>query len=153
MLLLWVVPQCFGYHPLVVPQCMDLLGYCYSVQTCWTGSATVYRLAWVLLQCTGLLMSKLINCIMSCRQLKQRSGSHLSQPFDVTKLQELLGALPSWLAGIGGATEELGWLNTLLAQVRTWQHQQRASDQGVLGVLPILPVMSAQAYVICMLYI
>lgn len=52
-----------------------------------------------------------------CRRLKAASGSKLSQPYDISSLQEVLGALPSWLAGIGGATEELGWLNKLLAQV------------------------------------
>jgi hypothetical protein len=32
-------------------------------------------------------------------------------------MQDMLGALPSWLSGIGGATEDLNWLNKLLAQV------------------------------------
>jgi hypothetical protein len=32
-------------------------------------------------------------------------------------MQDMLGALPSWLSGIGGATEDMNWLNKLLAQV------------------------------------
>jgi hypothetical protein len=36
----------------------------------------------------------------------------------LAELQRLLGALPAWLSGIGGATEDLDWLNVLLAEVR-----------------------------------
>lgn len=36
---------------------------------------------------------------------------------DLNELQEALGALPSWLQGVGGATEKLAWLNSMLAQV------------------------------------
>jgi hypothetical protein len=32
-------------------------------------------------------------------------------------LEELLGAVPAWLSGMGSATEKLEWLNRLLADV------------------------------------
>uniref|UniRef100_A0A383VQB5 C2 domain-containing protein n=1 Tax=Tetradesmus obliquus TaxID=3088 RepID=A0A383VQB5_TETOB len=51
------------------------------------------------------------------RDLKANSHGLLAQQLDLPALQEALGALPSWLAGIGGATEQVAWINTLLAQV------------------------------------
>jgi hypothetical protein len=55
--------------------------------------------------------------VMSRRRLKSDSHDLLARQLDLPALQEALGALPSWLAGIGGATEQVAWLNTLLAQV------------------------------------
>jgi hypothetical protein len=57
--------------------------------------------------------------------LKTASAAKLSQPYDIATLQEVLGALPSWLAGIGGSTEDLDWLNKLLAQVGDCQCGKR----------------------------
>jgi hypothetical protein len=64
----------------------------------------------------------MLHCTVSalpCRHIKESSANALAQPYDLATLQEVLGALPSWLAGIGGATEDLAWLNKLLAQVGT----------------------------------
>lgn len=64
----------------------------------------------------------MLHCAVSalpCRHIKESSANALAQPYDLATLQEVLGALPSWLAGIGGATEDLAWLNKLLAQVGT----------------------------------
>jgi Ca2+-dependent lipid-binding protein len=52
------------------------------------------------------------------RRLKTRQRELLSQQqLDLSALHDALGALPSWLAGIGGATEKVTWLNELLAQI------------------------------------
>eukprot|EP00879_Flechtneria_rotunda_P008728 GHRR01009142.1.p1 GENE.GHRR01009142.1~~GHRR01009142.1.p1 ORF type:complete len:896 (+),score=341.24 GHRR01009142.1:1003-3690(+) len=51
------------------------------------------------------------------RHKKQKSAALLAHQLDLPQLHELLGALPSWLSGIGGATEKVAWLNTLLTQV------------------------------------
>jgi hypothetical protein len=61
-----------------------------------------------------LLLPAGCSCV---RRLKFNSHDLLAQQLDLPALQEALGALPSWLAGIGGATEQVAWLNTLLAQV------------------------------------
>lgn len=55
------------------------------------------------------------------------SASRLSQPYDISTMQDMLGALPSWLSGIGGATEDLKWLNKLLAQVNRPSHAEHES--------------------------
>lgn len=82
----------------------------------------------------------------AAREIKHRSHALLSdQQLDVRQLSDALGALPSWLAGIGGATERLDWLNTLLAQARnaralmcmhTCALAQRASARAQLRCCP-----------------
>ncbi|KAI8472355.1 MAG: hypothetical protein J3K34DRAFT_212666 [Monoraphidium minutum] len=51
------------------------------------------------------------------RRAKERARATLSRPLTRHRLEEMLGALPAWLAGMGGATERLEWLNRLLADV------------------------------------
>jgi hypothetical protein len=57
-------------------------------------------------------------CRWVVRHRKARGAELLgAQRISLDELAEALGALPSWLAGVGGATERLDWLNALLAQV------------------------------------
>jgi hypothetical protein len=51
------------------------------------------------------------------RRAKERARALLARPVSRARLEDLLGALPAWLAGMGGATERLDWLNRLLADV------------------------------------
>lgn len=52
------------------------------------------------------------------RRSKARARAALAGPPGRRELEAMLGAVPSWLAGMGAATEQLEWLNRLLADVR-----------------------------------
>lgn len=57
-------------------------------------------------------------CIQPPRRIKEQQRELLAQQqLDLSDLHTVLGALPSWLSGIGGATEKLTWLNQMLVQV------------------------------------